>query len=298
MPREACHQRLVAVRPFQNCDSNCSARNTANTLPFQRVDPGRTNPPNYLIPKIISGLDDITPLSSHSIHALYTRVFPNLIRVSRPEVAEMTKLYENGQRMMCIAYANEMADACVAHGIDPQEVSSAASTKPFGYMPYWPSLGVGGHCIPVNPYYLLSNNSFPLLEAATTSMWERPARVGDRAMQSLMESSQYERRGSAGVKVLVVGVGFKRGQAVLSNSPGVALMQHLLERWDAYVEWADPLVEEDAVPFAPKFDEATQWNEQGLARFDLIIVAMNQVGLDFDVLQKVGVKVEYTCRMD
>jgi UDP-N-acetyl-D-mannosaminuronate dehydrogenase len=71
-------------------------------------------------------------------------VFKQVVTVSKPEVAEMMKLYENCQRMMCIAYANEMADACVGHGIDPFEVCSAAATKPFGYMPYTPSLGVGG----------------------------------------------------------------------------------------------------------------------------------------------------------
>src|SRR5438046_566804 len=102
----------------------------------------------------------------------------------------MTKLYENCQRMICIAYANEMADACIAHGISPFEVCSAAATKPFGYLPFSPSLGVGGHCIPVNPYYLFSSlgpqrlqpsaigatdsGSFPLLRAATEKMWSRP----------------------------------------------------------------------------------------------------------------------------
>jgi UDP-N-acetyl-D-mannosaminuronate dehydrogenase len=108
-------------------------------------------PPAHTIPKIISGIDDITPGSLASIHQLYSGVFQDVVQVSKPEVAEMMKLYENCQRMICIAYANEMADACISHGIDPYEVCKAAASKPFGYMPFSPGLGVGGPCIPCNP---------------------------------------------------------------------------------------------------------------------------------------------------
>jgi hypothetical protein len=110
----------------------------------ERVDPGRVFPPLTKIPKILSGLDDVVPGSLESITRLYAEVFETIIRVSRPEVAEMTKLYENCQRMMGIAFANEMADACIPHNIDPYEVSKAASSKPFGYMPFEPGLGIGG----------------------------------------------------------------------------------------------------------------------------------------------------------
>lgn len=117
----------------------------------KRVDPGRIEPAGHAIPKIVSGLDDVVPGSLARITELYQAVFHNIVPVSKPEVAEMTKLYENCQRMMCIAYANEMADACIPLGIDPYEVSEAAATKPFGYMNYIPGIGVGGHCIPINP---------------------------------------------------------------------------------------------------------------------------------------------------
>jgi UDP-N-acetyl-D-mannosaminuronate dehydrogenase len=96
------------------------------------VDPGRTEPLARIIPKIISGLDDIVPGSLESISKPYFAVFESIVPVSRPEVAEMTKLYERYQRMAMIAYANEMADACIPHGVDPFEVCSAAATKPFG----------------------------------------------------------------------------------------------------------------------------------------------------------------------
>ncbi|KAI1773661.1 nucleotide sugar dehydrogenase [Hypoxylon cercidicola] len=151
----------------------------------ERVDPGRTDPPMKTIPKVLSGLDDVVPGSLDAITRLYSRVFDTIVPVSSPETAEMTKLYENCQRMVAITYANEMADACIGHGIDPYEVCKAAATKPFGYTPFTPGLGVGGHCIPVNPYYLMANNSFPLLKMATETMWQRPERIGQRALEAL-----------------------------------------------------------------------------------------------------------------
>ncbi|CCG84705.1 protein of unknown function, partial [Taphrina deformans PYCC 5710] len=104
----------------------------------ERVDPGRSWPPLENVAKIISGLN---PESLESIKRIYDVAFSNLVCVSSPEVAEMTKLYENCQRMVCIAFANEMSDACAGHNIDPYEVSRAAATKPFGFMPYTPSMG-------------------------------------------------------------------------------------------------------------------------------------------------------------
>ncbi|CAK3805818.1 UDP-glucose dehydrogenase UDP- c dehydrogenase [Lecanosticta acicola] len=269
----------------------------------ERVDPGRTFPAYESIPKIISGLDEA---SLSSIRELYSRVFENLVPVSKPEVAEMTKLYENCQRMMCIAFANEMADACgslsrslsekslTGEEVDivPWEVASAAATKPFGYQPYTPSLGVGGHCIPVNPYYLLSNAQFPLLEACTKRMEERPARIGDRIMASL--SSKVDRR----PRILIVGLGFKQGQSVLSNSPGKALAVHLLSTYDAWVEFADPLVRQNAVPFLPRFDDH-QWSISSLQSFDAILVAVEQPGYDYSLLDSLpaqGTYVEWFCR--
>ncbi|WYZ39976.1 hypothetical protein EsH8_IV_000317 [Colletotrichum jinshuiense] len=262
----------------------------------ERVDPGRVEPPCHAIPKIVSGLDDIIPGSLTSIMRLYSQVFDRLVPVSRSEVAEMMKLYENCQRMMCIAFANEMADACIPHGIDPYEVTAAASSKPFGYMPFNPSLGVGGHCIPVNPYYLLSNSAFPLLEAAAEKMASRPAAIASRAIDSLVADAK---AGAASAlvrpRILVVGVGFKAGQSVLSNSPGVDLVQNFVRSGKVDVMFADPLVKQAAVPAAPRLADE-RWNRETLETFDMIIVAHRQHGLDFGVLEQLqGVKVEMWC---
>ncbi|KAK4221022.1 nucleotide sugar dehydrogenase [Podospora fimiseda] len=260
----------------------------------ERVDPGRTMPLPHEIPKIISGLDDVMPGSLSSITRLYSPVFSHVVSVSKPEVAEMTKLYENCQRMVCIAYANEMADACIPHGIDPFEVANAAATKPFGYMPYTPSLGVGGHCIPVNPYYLLYNSQFPLLEQAAEKMKRRPEQIAQRILDDCGEK---ERESGRKAKVLVVGVGFKRGQSNLSYSPSLALLRKLNQSKEkVQVMFADPLVSQDAVPDIGRLDPEKEWNRDKLQEFDRIVVAFRQVGLDFDVLQSLdGVKVETWC---
>jgi nucleotide sugar dehydrogenase len=253
----------------------------------QRVDPGRTFPAFEDIPKIVSGLD---AASLDSISQLYGRVFKTLLPVSTPEVAEMTKLYENCQRMVCAAYANEMADACNALGIDAWEVSEAAASKPFGYVPFRPGPGIGGHCIPVNPYYLLSTCSMPILEHATTTSWQRPAEIAKRFMQTLLRENYHTSTTTTAKterpRVLVVGVGFKRGQSVMSNSPGAGIIRSLLCGWDMYVEFADPLVPAEGLSYAPKMDTVADWNKQYLSTFDGIIVAINQVGLDLSLLEQ------------
>ncbi|KAK7417096.1 hypothetical protein QQZ08_011755 [Neonectria magnoliae] len=252
----------------------------------ERIDPGRAEPPIQEIPKVVSGLDDVAPGSLEAITRLYGLVFDRVVAVSKPEVAEMTKLYENCQRMMCIAYVNEMADACVAHGIDPFEVCDASASKPFGYMPYNPSLGVGGHCIPVNPYYLLSNSEFPLLEAAAEKMNKRPAKIAGELLKSLCPKGS--RRDSGVIipkQVLVVGMGFKAGQSHLVNSPGLQLANELAKYNEVDVMFADPLVGQDAVPEISRLADE-DWTKETLEQYDLIVVAYRQWGLDFDVLKE------------
>ncbi|KAI2470545.1 nucleotide sugar dehydrogenase [Annulohypoxylon bovei var. microspora] len=287
----------------------------------ERVDPGRTDPPMKTIPKVLSGLDDVVPGSLDAIVRLYSRVFDTIVPVSSPEAAEMTKLYENCQRMVAIAYANEMADACINHGIDPYEVCRAASTKPFGYTPYTPSLGVGGHCIPVNPYYLLSNSKFPFLKMATETMWQRPERIGQRALNALFQDNPHDIEGHPiekdglfisnhttyeqpsqtrhfkGIRprVLVVGVGFKAGQSHLSNSPGLKLIQTLADSRRVDVMYADALVEQCSIPNVPRLN-MDEWNKTSLDGFDMIIVSFKQTGMDFKVLEELeNVKVEMWC---
>ena len=196
----------------------------------------------------------------------------------------MTKLYENCQRMMCVAFANEMADACAPLGIDAFEVARAAATKPFGYLPMSPSAGVGGHCIPVNPHYLFATSEFPLLKQATERMARRPSEVAHRALKRLRQSDRYRR--GAKHKALVVGMGFKKGQAVMSHSPGKAIAESLSAEKDVEVHWADPLVEQERLPEMPKLDTEWCWTAEELNEYSLVVVAVKQAGLDWSVLQR------------
>ncbi|KAM4058572.1 UDP-glucose/GDP-mannose dehydrogenase family, NAD binding domain-containing protein [Hirsutella rhossiliensis] len=223
----------------------------------ERIDPGRAEPPAHAIPKVVSGLDDVVPGSLDKITQLYGRVFRRLVPVSTPEVAEMTKLYENCQRMICLAYANEMADACMPYNINPFEVCAAASTKPFGYLPFTPGVGVGGPCLPVNPYYLLSTCPFPLLRAASETMSRRPANMAKRAIRQLMVG----RFNKTKPRVLVVGVAYKAGQPTITNSPGLDLIRHLST--GTRVVFADPLVSQHRVHQVQRLEDSA-WNRESL----------------------------------
>lgn len=193
---------------------------------------------------------------------------------------------------MCIAYANEMADACIPLGIDPYEVCEVASTKPFGYMPYAPGVGVGGHCIPVNPFYLLSNCEFPLLESAAKAMHDRPAKIANRILARL----RGRRTKDIIPRVLVVGMGFKAGQSHLSNSPGLDLARNLAISMEVDVCWADALVKQEAIPQIPRLAEDA-WCKRELEEFDVIVVASKQKDMNLELLDELeSVEVERWCR--
>ncbi|OQE26575.1 hypothetical protein PENSTE_c005G06292 [Penicillium steckii] len=250
----------------------------------ERVDPGRKHPVFQAIPKIISGIGSS---SLDAIRELYEPVFDQLVIVSSLEVAEMTKLYENCQRMVCAAYSNEMANACATMGIDGWEVSQAAASKPFGYLPFQPGPGVGGHCIPVNPYYLLQTCDMPILRQATESSARRPLKMVDclmRVLQCERDTKLAQREIlDRYPRVLVVGVAFKKGQDALCNSPGViASLNFLAQHVD--VKFADPLVSQEALPDVPRLETPKNWTRESLESFDGILVVIDQVGLDMNIL--------------
>ena len=247
------------------------------------------------IPKIVSGLDDLAPGSLHVIQRLYSSVFDVVVPVSSPEVAEMTKLYENCQRMIGIAYANEMADACRSLGIDPFEVCRASATKPFGYLPFSPSLGIGGHCIPVNPHYLFATCDFPLLHMATEAMDKRPSQVADDILRFLSGDGNSRDSGAElDRRVLVVGMGFKAGQRHLVNSPGLRLAREL-KRSGLAVSFADSFVPQKDIPDINRLGEE-DWVKEKLECFDLIVICNKQWGMDFKVVSQLeGVQVQIWC---
>jgi len=250
----------------------------------ERVDPGRVDPPAHAIPKVLAGMD---AASMDCLAGVYGAVFDTIIPVSTLETAEMSKLFENCFRLVNIAYANEIADACEVHGIDPHEMVRACATKPYGFMPFTPGLGAGGPCIPVNPHYLLVNNDLPLLRSAMTTNVARPAA---RAQALIIKYP-------AAKRILVSGIGFKPGQALTIHSPGLGLA-HALGHLGKAVTLHDPLAcagKEQVEGLAVLSPEG--WETSALSKaFDLVCVAMPQMGVDFAVLHGcVDGTVEWLC---
>ncbi|KAK4942159.1 hypothetical protein LTR10_018051 [Elasticomyces elasticus] len=248
----------------------------------ERVDPGRTFPAACDIPKIISGL---SPKALTVITELYSSVFNHVVPVSTPEVAEMTKLFENCYRMINIAYVNEISDSCRKLGIDPNEMIDAAATKPYGFQAFRPGLGVGGHCIPVNPSYLFQTcPDLPILEESTKLMRDRPLRLA-RELHAHCSSTTLA---STDLKprVLVIGVGFKPGQSVISHSPGIDFATQLNDLGCDRLAYYDPLVSQAQLSWMEKLETADFTPEELAAEFDVIAICSRQRGVDFKVLDQ------------
>ena len=240
----------------------------------ERVDPGRIEPAADKIPKIISGLD---VESLENVFNFYNTVFEKVVKVSSTETAEMCKLYENCFRMINIAYINEISDNCHKLGIDVYEMVKACSSKPYGYMPFYPSLGVGGHCIPVNPFYLFTNNSLPLLEAATNASLDRPKQKAHNFMNDM--------------KILVVGLAFKPGESYTMNSPGLEFANELIKMGKNVVVY-DPLVNHESKPVSHlKFLDPEKWNSDYITQnFTSIVIAIKQNKIDYNILNNIKEK--------
>jgi nucleotide sugar dehydrogenase len=232
----------------------------------ERVDPGRIEPPCDEIPKIISGIDKD---SLTKVQSFYSPVFKTVVPVSSMETAEMCKLYENCFRMINIAYANEAADECAKHSIDVYEMIRACSTKPFGFMPFYPGLGVGGHCIPVNPFYLATNCDFKLLNHATETTIARPQTKAQELVNKYPNAQN----------ILVIGVAFKPGETYTMNAPGLAFAKALKDVHNKNVDVHDPLVTRGAEDFT-QVDFETAVSKVKNNEYDIVCVAMNQLHTD------------------
>lgn len=224
----------------------------------ERVDPGRTEPPMQSIPKVISGLNES---SLEMCKRVYGRVFDKIVPVSSCECAEMCKLYENCFRMVNIAYVNEISDMCDNLGINTYEMINASTTKPFGFMPFYPGLGVGGHCIPVNPYYLFKSGNLPVLNYSTKLMEQRPAKKAEQIIKTYRPEN-----------ILVVGIGFKKGESLTTNSPGYSFYKSLVDLGKNALVY-DPIVQNNYMKRDVKFLSEKNFNLEYLQQnFDLIVV--------------------------
>ena len=206
----------------------------------ERVDPGRTDYTTKTVPKIVGGIDEA---STDAAAALYGSAVDTVHRVSSPEAAELTKLLENIFRSVNIALVNELAQLCDRMGIDIWEVVDAAATKPFGFMPFQPGPGLGGHCIPIDPFYLTwKAREFDFqtrfIELAGEVNQNMPYYCRSRVSQALNHGAQKSLSGSS---VLVLGVAYKADISDWRESPAVKLIE-LLQNAGASVAYHDPHV--------------------------------------------------------
>jgi UDP-N-acetyl-D-glucosamine dehydrogenase len=211
----------------------------------ERVDPGRADWTTRNVPKVVGGVNEA---STDAAVELYASAIDTVHRVSSPEAAELTKLLENIFRSVNIALVNELARLCDRMGIDIWEVIDAASTKPFGYMRFEPGPGLGGHCIPIDPFYLTwkareYDFTTEFIELAGKVNQAMPYYCRSRISQALNHGLG---RSLGGSRILVLGVAYKPDISDLRESPAVKLIE-LLKRGGAEVAYHDPHV--------PSFDE-------------------------------------------
>ena len=240
----------------------------------ERIDPGNPEHLHEETPRVVGGVTAECADHAARIVALLT---PEVYVVSSPEAAEATKLYENIFRAVSLALANEFADACGVLSLDPIEVTLAAATKPYGFLATFPGPGVGGHCIPCDPHYLLwqlgtQGHQSPLIEQAMRSIRQRPERVVDRAREVLGADGQE----LDGARVVVVGASYKPGVRDLRESSAVPMIESL-RRKGADVHYFDPLV---PVLRLPGGGELTSEVSPGM-EWDLVIVHTLHPGVDY-----------------
>ena len=202
----------------------------------ERVDPGRVEWNQKNTPRLFSGL---TPEATRRTREFYSTFCDELVEVSSPEVAEAAKLFENTFRQVNIALVNELAQISHALGIDVRETLDAANTKPYGFMKFSPSAGVGGHCIPVDPSYLAH---LALENGVRATFIERANEVNLEMPQYIAKRVADDNGGSLkGKKVLVVGVAYKPNVADTRETPAEHLIE-ALNAMGAHVTWSDPVV--------------------------------------------------------
>lgn len=248
----------------------------------EREDPGRTTHSTRTIPKLVGGLD---PASTDLAVALYRRGIEHVVPVSTAEVAEAAKILENVFRAVNIALVNELKTILTPMGIDVWEVIEAAATKPFGFMPFYPGPGLGGHCIPIDPYYLTwkareVGQPTRFIELAGEINTRMPHYVVDRTVAALNDDAKPAR----GSKVLVVGLAYKPNVDDVRETPAAEIID-LLEDVGAAVSYHDPLIAK--FPHMRRYKKDMQsvaLTPETLRGFDAVVIVTNHDGIDYPAI--------------
>jgi len=244
----------------------------------ERVDPGNPKYQTVNIPKVVGG---ITPACTELGSLFYAQALERVVPVSSTRVAEMVKLLENTFRMINIGLANEMALMCDGMGINVWEVIDAATTKPFGFMPFYPGPGLGGHCIPIDPFYLSwktrqSGIEARFIELAGYINGQMPHFVVDKVQNALNEQSKPLR----GSHVHVLGVAYKRDIDDLRESPALDVI-HLLQKRGARITYSDPFIARLAVDGINLVSEPP---EKQAAEADCVVITTDHSTFDYAAL--------------
>ncbi|HTI34436.1 MAG TPA: nucleotide sugar dehydrogenase [Miltoncostaea sp.] len=240
----------------------------------ERVDPGRTDWTTATTPKVIGGL---TPECTRRAMDLYGTACETLVPVGSPEVAELTKLLENIFRSVNIALVNELAILCDRMDIDVWDVIDAAATKPFGFMPFRPGPGLGGHCIPIDPFYLTwKAREFDLHTEFIELAGKINSQMPEFCVAKVARALNSRRRALNGSRVLVIGVSYKADVNDTRESPALRVIS-LLRADGADVEYHDPHVAE-----LPKLGLRSKADlREALGRCDVAVVVTAHSGIDW-----------------
>ncbi|UCF09666.1 MAG: nucleotide sugar dehydrogenase [Candidatus Bipolaricaulota bacterium] len=244
----------------------------------ERIDPGNRRYTTRNTPRVVGG---VTPACTQVAQALYEAVLDSdVVAVSSPRVAEMAKLLENTYRIVNISLVNELALLCERMGLDIWEVIDAASTKPFGYMPFYPGPGLGGHCIPLDPFYLswkarAYGFSTRFIELAGQINDAMPEHVVERAAELLNRAGKPVR----GARILLLGVAYKANVDDVRESPALKIAALLVDR-GAALSYHDPHVPRLA---SHAFDASSEdLSAESLEKADLVLITAAHDGVDYE----------------
>jgi len=238
----------------------------------ERIDPGRTDYTVRTTPKLVGG---ITPACTERARELYSLICDEVVVLSTPETAELSKLLENIFRSVNIALVNELSQLCERLGIDVWEVIDAASTKPFGFMRFEPGPGMGGHCLPVDPFYLAfkarEHDFYPeFIELAGKVNRAQPAYCVERIGRALNDAGKPVK----GSKILLLGVSYKPGVGDIRESPALEIVS-LLRELGGDVSYSDPFV-----PELPELGLSSIDLDEALGSADLAAIVTAHPGVD------------------
>lgn len=250
----------------------------------EREDPGNPNFSTKTIPKVVGGY---SPNCLEVGVALYNGVIDKVVPVSSTKAAEMTKLLENIHRSVNIGLVNEMKMVCDKMGIDVHEVIDAASTKPFGFVAYRPGPGIGGHCIPIDPFYLTwKAREYGMHTRFIELAGEINSYMPNYVMKKVAVALNDREKSVKGSKVLVLGISYKKNIDDMRESPSVFLMEKLRDD-GAVLDYHDP-----HVPVFPKMREhnfdlkSVPLTAESLQKYDCVVLATDHDKFDYDLILK------------